>query len=132
MNYDNVVRCAFGYIEDVKIQDNNWSVKVSVWPIPDSQAEDAEPPRYGGQQYPDTNSDDDGNGRWISLEDEPSDIALKHSSNIKNKFVRILYIGDHPWHGWAKIIKEPGSESNNVLNSPERGIMRAAAAITII
>ena len=124
--YDNIVRCAFGYIEEAKLKDSNWSVKVSIWPMSDLQATEAEPPRYGGQHEPTDN--DDGNGEWISLEDTPASISLNHSTDIKGKFVRILYTGNTPWHGWAKIIKEPGTEDMNVTEAEERGLMRTLSA----
>jgi hypothetical protein len=56
---DNTVYMVYGFIDDVKLQPGNWSVKVVSYPQPAAYDKADKPYRYGGQGQP---SDDNQDG----------------------------------------------------------------------
>jgi hypothetical protein len=64
---DSNVSTAFGFIDDVKLQPGNWSVKVVSYPQPAAYDNSAQPYRYGGKT-PASQDNEDGWGEWIALD----------------------------------------------------------------
>lgn len=128
MSHEDNVRYAYGFIDDVKLKEGNWSVKVLVHPQPPLYLTAPQPLRYGGFTDP-TEDNPDGYGEWIPLGDPPADIALKYGENLKGLFVELRFMGTKPWEGRAYIINQPSTEQNDVLFAPERGLMRLLSAV---
>lgn len=127
----NIVKVAYGLIDDVKLQEGNWSVKVIVVPQPPYFSEYSEPLRYGNWRQP-TPENPDGYGEWIPLGETPEEIALNYGEDIKGKFVEIRYRGHNPWEGRAYIVNQPSTEQPSILEAPERGPARILSAIDFI
>jgi hypothetical protein len=121
MSYEDNVHYAYGFIDNVKLQQGNWSVLVSCYPQPDACVKLNVTLMYGG-----------GDGVWIKLGDPPSTVAMEHGSDLLGKFVELRYMGDKPWQGTAHIINQPGTEDSGILMAEERGIMRALSAADVL
>ena len=120
-HYEDNVRYAYGFIDQVKLITGNWSVLVSAYPQPDIYAKMNQTLMYGGKD-----------GVWIKLGDSPSSIAMDYGSNLIGKFVEIRFMGDKPWNGTAYIINQSGTEDPNILTAEERGVMRVLSAADVL
>ena len=120
-SYKDNVRYAYGFIDQVKLQQGNWSVLVSAYPQPDVYVKLNATLMYGG-----------GDGVWIKLGDPPSTVAMEHGGDLLGKFVEIRFMGNKPWYGTAYIVNQPGTEDSSILLAEERGIMRALSAADVL